>query len=177
VSKHAIIYAGAQKNLGPSGVTAVILSPWVLDKSPGGLNPMLDYRLQVDKRGLFNTPNTFGIYALERVLAWIEDGGGLGAMAERNQTKADSLYAQIDRSGFWKGHAKAGSRSLMNIAFASPTAELDAQFVAQATAEGLHGLKGHRSVGGLRASIYNACPKESVATLVDFMANFEAAKG
>ena len=105
VSQHALIYAGAQKNLGPSGVTAVILSPWALDKAPGDLNPMLDYPTQVAKRGLFNTPNTFGIYALERVLAWIESLGGLEHMAQRNDAKAEALYSEIDRTGFWTGHS------------------------------------------------------------------------
>jgi len=177
VSAHALIYAGAQKNLGPSGVTAVILSPWAMDKAPGGLTPMLDYRLQVEKRGLFNTPNTLGIYVLERVLAWIEDMGGLAPMAARNQGKADALYSAIDRTGFYTGHAELGSRSNMNVTFRTPNAELDAAFVAQADAEGLKGLKGHRSVGGLRASIYNACEPSSVDALVAFMADFEAKNG
>ena len=177
VSAHALIYAGAQKNLGPSGVTAVILSPWALEKSPGGLNPMLDYRLQVAKRGLFNTPNTFGIYALERVLAWVEDLGGLEAVAARNQAKADALYGEIDRTGFYAGHAALADRSMMNVTFRTPSAELDAKFVSEADEAGLKGLKGHRSVGGLRASIYNACPPESVDALVGFMAEFERANG
>ncbi len=177
VSAHGLIYAGAQKNLGPSGVTAVILSPWALEKSPGGLNPMLDYTLQVEKRGLFNTPNTFGIYALERVLSWIEDGGGLQSMAKQNQQKAAVLYGEIDRTDFWSGHAVAAARSEMNVTFRSPSSELDTQFVQEAEAAGLMGLKGHRSVGGLRASIYNACPTSSVDALVSFMQDFEAANG
>ena len=177
VSAHGLIYAGAQKNLGPSGVTAVILSPWALDKSPGGLTPMLDYRMQVEKRGLFNTPNTFGIYALERVLAWIEGKGGLGPMAARNQAKADALYQAIDGTDFYSGHAEVESRSKMNVTFRTPSADLDAAFVAEADAAGLKGLKGHRSVGGLRASIYNACEPESVDALVSFMADFERRNG
>jgi phosphoserine aminotransferase len=177
VSKHALIYAGAQKNLGPSGVTAVILSPWALEKSPGGLNPMLDYRLQVEKRGLFNTPNTFGIYALERVLAWIEDLGGLEPMEKRNDRKANALYAEIDRTGFWTGHADATDRSKMNVTFRSPSSELDQRFVGAANEAGLMGLKGHRSVGGLRASIYNACEPDSVDALVAFMKEFESTNG
>ena len=120
VARHGVIFAGAQKNLGPSGVTAVILSPWALEKASGDLNPMLDYRLQVDKRGLFNTPNTFGIYALERVLAWVEDLGGITGMATRNQAKAHKLYAQIDSTDFWSGHASLESRSEMNVAFSPP---------------------------------------------------------
>lgn len=177
VSKHAIIFAGAQKNLGPSGVTAVILSPWALEKSGGNLNPMLDYRLQVEKRGLFNTPNTFGIYALERVLSWMEDNGGIDGMAQLNQAKADALYTAIDGSEFWTGHADLSCRSQMNVAFRSPSTELDTRFVAAADAAGLMGLKGHRLVGGLRASIYNACPLASVTALVDFMGEFERTQG
>ena len=177
VSAHALIYAGAQKNLGPSGVTAIILSPWALKKSPGGLTPMLDYRLQVEKRGLFNTPNTFGIYALERVLAWIEGLGGLGPMDARNQAKASALYGAIDQTEFYSGHAALDSRSSMNVTFRTPSPELDAAFVEQADEQGLKGLKGHRSVGGLRASIYNACEPESVDALVAFMADFESKNG
>jgi len=177
IARHAVVFAGAQKNLGPSGVTAVILSPWALEKAAGDLNPMLDYRLQVEKRGLFNTPNTLGIFALERVLAWVEDQGGLTATTEQNLSKANALYTQIDRTGFWTGHAAEGCRSDMNVAFRSPSADLDAAFVAQANAAGLMGLKGHRSVGGLRASIYNACPPGSVDALVSFMADFEAKNG
>ena len=177
VSAHGLIYAGAQKNLGPSGVTAVILSPWALAKAPGGLSPMLDYQLQVAKRGMFNTPNTFGIYALERVLAWVEDMGGLLPMAARNQAKADALYGEIDRTGFWSGHAQIACRSNMNVTFRTPSPELDALFVSEADAAGLKGLKGHRSVGGLRASIYNACSPESVDALVSFMRDFESARG
>ena len=177
VGRHALIYAGAQKNLGPSGVTAVILSPWALDKAPGDLNPMLDYPTQVAKRGLFNTPNTFGIYALERVLAWIEEQGGLEQMALRNHAKATALYAEIDRTGFWSGHAVSPNRSKMNVTFRSPSAELDQRFVAAADENGLKGLKGHRSVGGLRASIYNACETESVNALVSFMQEFERTNG
>jgi phosphoserine aminotransferase len=177
VAAHGLIYAGAQKNLGPSGVTAIILSPWAMAKSPGGLSSMLDYKLQVDKRGLFNTPNTFGIYALERVLAWIEDMGGMGPMTERNEAKAAALYAEIDRTDFWTGHAVEENRSKMNITFRTPTAELDAKFLAEAEAAHLMGLKGHRSVGGLRASIYNACEPESARALVDFMRTFETSYG
>jgi phosphoserine aminotransferase len=177
VSAHGLIYAGAQKNLGPSGVTAVILSPWAMSKAPGGLSPMLDYRLQVAKRGMFNTPNTFGIYALERVLAWVEDMGGMESMAARNQGKADALYAEIDRTDFWSGHAQSSCRSNMNVTFRTPSPELDALFLAEADGANLKGLKGHRSVGGLRASIYNACSPESVDALVSFMRDFEAARG
>ena len=138
---------------------------------------MLDYRLQVEKRGLFNTPNTFGIYALERVLAWIEGLGGLGPMGARNQAKASALYGAIDQTEFYSGHAASDSRSSMNVTFRTPSPELDAAFVEQADEQGLKGLKGHRSVGGLRASIYNACEPESVDALVAFMADFESKNG
>jgi len=184
VSRHAIIYAGAQKNLGPSGVTAVIVSPWALEQSsrvdatiPGGLPSMLDYRLMAKKDSMFNTPNTLGIFALEKMLAWIEDGGGVEAMEARNQRKADALYAEIDRSGFWTGCTTVESRSLMNPTWRGPSAALDTTFVAEATAAGLLGLKGHRSVGGLRASIYNACEQSSIEALVSFMQDFERRHG
>ena len=131
----------------------------------------------VKKGSMFNTPNTFGIYALERVLAWVEELGGLDAMASRNQSKADALYGEIDRTGFYTGHAQTPDRSNMNVTFRTPSDELDAKFVSSADAAGLKGLKGHRSVGGLRASIYNACPPESVDALVSFMAEFERANG
>jgi phosphoserine aminotransferase len=184
VAAHDMIYAGAQKNLGPSGVVAVILSPWALERSrttgqsrPGGLPSMLDYGLMVDKGSMFNTPNTFGIFALERVLAWVEGLGGLPAMEARNQAKIDMLYGEIDRSDFWAGHAQRGSRSWMNVTWRLPTPELEATFISEAAAAGLVALKGHRSVGGIRASLYNALEPESVAALVDFMQDFESRKG
>ncbi|MEE2960359.1 MAG: 3-phosphoserine/phosphohydroxythreonine transaminase [Myxococcota bacterium] len=180
VSKHALIYAGAQKNLGPSGVTLVILAPWVLEKSKAvaskremGLPSMLDYALQVDKGSMFNTPNTFGIYALERVLAWQEAQGGLETLGQHNKAKADKLYAMLDESDFWRPHAETGSRSLMNITWKNRDESLESRFLAEATQEGLHALKGHRSVGGIRASLYNACPNESVEALLQFMNDFE----
>jgi phosphoserine aminotransferase len=180
VSKHAVIYAGAQKNLGPSGVTAVILSPWALDRSrtvgqsrPGGLPSMLDYGLMADKGSMFNTPNTFGIFALERVLAWIEGLGGLEGVAARNREKAAMLYETLDGSDFWVPHATKDSRSLMNVTWRLADTDLESVFLADAHAEGLQALKGHRSVGGIRASIYNACSVESVGALVSFMNEFE----
>jgi phosphoserine aminotransferase len=184
VSRHELIYAGAQKNLGPSGVIAVILSPWALERSklanaarPGGLPAMLDYNVQAENDSLYNTPNTFGIYALERVLAWIEAEGGLSVIAARNTEKANLLYAELDRSGFWRPHVAGEVRSQMNIPWRLPTEALEDQFVKEAEAAGLKGLKGHRSVGGLRASLYNACPVESVAALVGFMQDFERKNG
>jgi len=184
VSKHAVIYAGAQKNLGPSGVTVVILSPWALEKSrartksmAGGLPAMLDYGLMADKKSLFNTPNTIGIYTLERVLSWIETQGGLESMAALNDAKAAKLYTTLDKTDFWKPHAQDGSRSRMNVAWRGPSDELENTFLAEAEQAGLRALKGHRSVGGIRASIYNACPEASIDVLVDFMDNFEKKHG
>ena len=184
ISRHAVIYAGAQKNLGPSGVCAVILSPWAVEQSrrasglrPGGIPSMLSYDLMVKKNSMFNTPNTFGIYALDRVLAWVEDMGGIEAMAARNTEKANTLYAELDRTGFWRPHALKDSRSQMNITWRTPSPELDAAFVAETLPAGLSGLKGHRSVGGIRASIYNACGLESVEALVAFMQEFERKRG
>ena len=184
LSRHAVAYAGAQKNLGPSGVCAVILSPWAVERSrtvtglrPGGLPSMLNYDLMVKKGSMFNTPNTFGIYALDRVLAWVEESGGVAAMAARNTDKADLLYAELDRSDFWRPHAQTDSRSQMNVTWRTPSPELDTAFVAAALEAGLSGLKGHRSVGGIRASIYNACERASVQALVDFMKEFERTQG
>ena len=184
VSKHAVIYAGAQKNLGPSGVTVVILSPWAVERSrtvgqsrAGGLPSMLDYGLMVDKESLFNTPNTFGIYALERVLNWIETEGGVGAMASHNDAKAAHLYGALDATDFWTPHAVDGSRSQMNVTWRGPSEELEKKFIAEADAAGLKALKGHRSVGGIRASTYNACSMASVEALVSFMKDFEAKNG
>ena len=184
LTRHGVLYAGAQKNLGPSGVTVVILSPWALEQSqkssqarPGGLPSMLDYALMADKQSMFNTPNTWGIYALERTLAWIESQGALASMEAANQANAQSLYAELDPSECWPPHADTNVRSLMNVTWRSPSAELDTQFIKQAGESGLHALKGHRSIGGIRASIYNACPAESVNALVEFMRDFEAKQG
>lgn len=184
VAKHGVIYAGAQKNLGPSGVTVVILSPWAIERSrkigqsrTGGLPSMLDYALMADKESLFNTPNTFGIYTLERVLAWIEHQGGVSAMQTRNDAKAAHLYGALDATDFWTPHAKDGSRSRMNVTWRGPSEDLEKKFIAEADAAELKALKGHRSVGGIRASIYNACSQESVEALVSFMQDFEAKNG
>ena len=184
VSKHGIIYAGAQKNLGPSGVTAVILSPWAVERSrniniirEGGLPSMLNYGLMVDKNSMFNTPNTFGIFALERMLAWLDRQGGVDTIHTQNIQKATQIYATLDSSDFWQPHADTNSRSIMNITWRLKNTNLESVFVSEANEQGLKGLKGHRSVGGLRASIYNACPVDSVNALVDFMQDFERRHG
>ena len=182
VSKHAVMFAGAQKNLGPSGVTAVILSPWAIERSRikakmGDLPSMLDYGLMVDKGSLFNTPNTLGIYALERVLAWLENLGGIDEIQKINAKKADLLYAEIDRSDFWISHAKKNARSQMNVTWRIKNHDLESVFVKEAAENGLHSLKGHRSVGGLRASIYNATGINAIQDLVAFMKNFEQHHG
>jgi len=184
VSAHEVIFAGAQKNLGPSGVTALILSPWALERSrsagasrPGGLPSMLDHALQASKDGMFNTPNTWGIRALDRVLAWVEAEGGVAAMAARNTQKADKLYGELDRTDFWRPHVQGAARSQMNIVWRLPSESLEARFLEEATAVGLLALKGHRSVGGIRASLYNAVPVEAVDALVGFMQEFERVHG
>ena len=184
VSRHDVIYAGAQKNLGPSGVTAVLLSPWAVERSrqmekirPGGLPSMLNYGLMVDKKSLFNTPNTFGIFALERVLNWLEELGGIPAISRMNLHKSQLLYTELDRTGFWVPHAETASRSMMNVTWRIADDSLVETFLHQASESGLKALKGHRSVGGLRASIYNACPERSVLALVDFMREFERQHG
>jgi phosphoserine aminotransferase len=174
VSAHDVIYAGAQKNLGPSGVTLVILSPWALARAKQGIPTMLDYHTHVSKGSMFNTPNTFGIYVLDRVFAWIERNGGLDGAIERNRTKAALLYGELDRSDFWRPHAHGGSRSMMNVTWRLADEDLEGSFLTEATAAGFGGLKGHRSVGGIRASMYNGCPIESVVALVGFMRDFES---
>ena len=138
---------------------------------------MLDYGLMVDKDSLFNTPNTFGIYALERVLSWLEGLGGVSAIEEINERKSQHLYAELDRTDFWLPHAKRECRSKMNITWRIADDDLVSPFLKEAESHGLRALKGHRSVGGIRASIYNACPEESVHALVDFMRDFEQRNG
>jgi phosphoserine aminotransferase len=177
VNRYGLIYAGAQKNLGPSGVTLVIIREDLLARSAESLPVMLSYKVQVENNSLYNTPNTFGIYILGLVTQWLKSLGGLPAIARLNQRKAAMLYSEIDRTGFYRGTAQKESRSLMNITFRLPTEELEKTFDRQASAAGFDGLKGHRSVGGLRASIYNAFPEDGVAGLVDFMREFERTHG
>ncbi|HEX8707192.1 MAG TPA: 3-phosphoserine/phosphohydroxythreonine transaminase [Pyrinomonadaceae bacterium] len=175
--KYALIYAGAQKNMGPSGVTLVIIREDMLERIPEGLHTMLDYRTHVENKSLYNTPNTFGIYIISLVCKWLLEKGGLAAMERENEAKARLLYDAIDSTAFYRGHADAQARSLMNVTFRLPSEDLEKRFAAEATAAGLDGLKGHRSVGGIRASIYNAFPREGVEALVSFMKEFERKNG
>ncbi len=178
VSRYGLVYAGAQKNLGPAGVTLVVVRKELLERTPGGLSAMLDYRLQAESKSLYNTPPTFAIYVVGLVLRWLLATGGLAGAAQRNEEKAGLLYAAIDGSGgFYRGHAQPASRSRMNVTFRLPGEELEAAFLKEAQGESLDGLKGHRSVGGLRASIYNACPIESVRALASFMNDFRRRRG
>ena len=177
VSKYGLIYAGAQKNLGPSGVTLVIIRDDLLARSAKSLPTMLNYAVHVENGSMYNTPNTFGIYLMGLVLKWAIAQGGLTEIAARNQRKASKLYAEIDRTGFYRGTAAKDCRSLMNVTFRLASEELEKAFVKESTAAGLDGLKGHRSVGGMRASIYNAFPDEGVDALVDFMREFEKKRG
>jgi len=175
VSGHGLIYAGAQKNLGPAGVTVVLINDSFLNKRKKDLPAMLDYGTHVSK--LFNTPPVFAVYLVEKVLKWLDGLGGLDAVEKRNVEKAAMLYERIDRTEFYRGNAATDSRSLMNVTFRLPSEDLEADFVAKASSAGLAGLKGHRSAGGIRASIYNACEPSSVAALVSFMDEFERTNG
>ncbi|MGA9772792.1 MAG: 3-phosphoserine/phosphohydroxythreonine transaminase [Blastocatellia bacterium] len=177
VDKYALIYAGAQKNLAPAGVTLVIIREDMLARSPANLHTMLNYNTHVKDRSLYNTPPVFSIYVMRLVLRWLIAEGGLEGIKARNEEKAAILYDAIDATDFYRGHADPACRSLMNVTFRLPSEELEKQFVSEATKAGLDGLKGHRSVGGIRASIYNAFPRKGVETLVAFMKEFERAHG
>jgi phosphoserine aminotransferase len=175
--RYGLIYAGAQKNLGPSGLTVVVIRDDLAQRGAESLPTMLRYATHVESKSLYNTPPVFAIYILRLVLKWLLANGGLAAMAAANQRKAAKLYAEIDRSGFYRGHAARDSRSRMNVTFRLPSEDLEKEFVKEATAAGFDGLKGHRSVGGLRASIYNAFPEEGIDALVVFMREFEKRRG
>ena len=178
VEKYALIYAGAQKNIGPSGVTLVIIRDDLIEKVPENQHSLLDYRALAAENSMLNTPNTWGIYIINLVCEWLKENGGLEAMESKNEAKAKILYDAIDASdGYYRGHAENEARSLMNITFRLPSEELEKQFATEATANRLDGLKGHRSVGGLRASIYNAFPREGVEALVGFMKDFAQKNG
>jgi len=178
VGKYGLIYAGAQKNLGPSGVTLVLLREDLLARSPKNLPTMLDYSVHVKEKSLYNTPPVFGVYVMRLTMRWVLAQGGLEAMARRNAEKAKMLYDAIDASGgYYRPHARAGSRSNMNVTFRLPSEEKEKLFVSESKTAGLDGLKGHRSVGGIRASIYNAFPKAGVEALVSFMKDFQRKNG
>ena len=177
VAKYGLIYAGAQKNLGPSGVTLVIIREDLLARSTKALHTMMNYAVHAENGSMYNTPPCFGIYLMGLVMKWALAQGGLPAMGATNDRKATALYTEIDRSGFYRGTAEKGSRSRMNITFRLPSEDLESAFVKAATAAGLDGLKGHRSVGGMRASIYNAFPEAGVTALVEFMREFERTNG
>jgi phosphoserine aminotransferase len=174
VTKYALIYAGAQKNLAPAGVTLVILREDLLPRSPKNLGVMLDYNTHVKDKSLYNTPAVFAIYIMRLVTQWLLEQGGLAAIGRMNAAKAKVLYDALDSSGgFYRPHAKPDSRSNMNVTFRLPSEDLEKKFVSEAKAAKLDGLKGHRSVGGIRASIYNAFPKAGVDALVSFMKEFQ----
>jgi phosphoserine aminotransferase len=177
VEKYGIIYAGAQKNMGPSGVTLVIIREDLLPRIREGLATMLDYRTHVTNKSLYNTPNTWGIYILNLVCKWLKGKGGLAGMQRENEEKANLIYDAIDATDFYRGHADPDSRSTMNVTFRLPSEDLEKKFTTEATAAKLDGLKGHRSVGGIRASIYNAFPREGCEALVQFMKEFERKNG
>ena len=175
VDRYGLIYAGAQKNIGPAGVTAVLVRDDFLARRHADLPTMLDYGTHAAK--IFNTPPVFAVYLVDKVLGWIEANGGLDGMVERNRGKADALYGALDASDFYTPTVRRDSRSQMNVCFRLPSEDLEARFIAEGKDEGLLALKGHRSVGGVRASIYNAVAPESVDALVDFMGRFESANG
>jgi len=178
VSKYALIYAGAQKNAGPAGVTVVIARDDMLERTPENLPVMLDYKTLAASGSLHNTPPAFSIYIVGLVFQWAKKVGGLAAIHKTNKAKADMVYKAIDESGgFFRGHAKPNARSLMNIPFRLPSEELEDTFAKEAKKNNLIGLKGHRSVGGMRASIYNAVTLEGTKALVDFMKEFQKKNG
>ncbi len=172
VARHALIYSGAQKNMGPAGLTVVIIRDDLLPRSQKNLPTMLNYAVHAENGSMYNTPPTFAIYALGLVMKWLLAQGGLPAIAAVNERKAGKLYSEIDRTGFYRGTAHKDCRSLMNVTFRLATEDLEKQFIKDSTAAGLDGLKGHRSVGGMRASIYNAFPEEGVDALIAFMREF-----
>ena len=178
VTKYGMLYAGVQKNVGPAGTQVLIIREDLITDEVLPYTPtMMKYKIHADNESLYNTPPCYGIYICGKVFKWLKDMGGLQEMEKRNKEKAAILYDFLDNSKLFKGTVRAEDRSLMNVPFVTGDADLDAKFVAEAKAAGLENLKGHRSVGGMRASIYNAMPKEGVQTLVDFMEKFEKENG
>ena len=177
VARYGIVYAGAQKNLGPAGVTLVLIRRDLLERSVRDVPAMLQYALHAKHGSCYNTPPVFSIYVLGLVAKWMLEQGGLAAMEERAAERARILYEAIDASPFWRGTARADSRSRMNVTFRAPSEALEARFVEEAARAGMSGLAGHRSVGGMRASLYNAFPVSGCETLAEFMRDFEARHG
>ena len=174
VSKYAIIYGGVQKNIGPAGmVIAIVREDLITDDVLPGTPTMMKYKTHADANSLYNTPNCYCIYICGKVFKWLKKQGGLEVMKERNEKKAKILYDYLDESKLFKGTVEKASRSLMNVPFVTGDPDLDAKFVKEAKEAGLENLKGHRTVGGMRASIYNAMPIEGVEKLVEFMKKFE----
>lgn len=169
VSKYGLIYAGAQKNLGPAGVTLIIIRKDLAERAPDTIPTYLQYRTHIKGKSLFNTPPTFGIYVIGETFKWLKAKGGLAAIQKQNEAKAKVLYDHLDSGELFRGTARPDSRSLMNVCFRGPNEDVEKKFIADAKAAGFSGLKGHRSVGGMRASIYNAFPPEGVDALVEFM--------
>lgn len=177
VNQFGMIYAGAQKNLGPSGVTLVIMKKDLAARTPANVPTMLRYSTYIDEKSLYNTPPTFGIYMIMLVTDWMIKLGGLSVIEDINDSKSEALYEKIDSTDFYRSPVEPASRSKMNVVFRLPTEELEEKFVKEASAKGMTGLKGHRSAGGIRASIYNAMPLKGVECLIDFMNDFEKANG
>lgn len=177
ISKFGLIYAGAQKNLGPAGVTLVIVRKDLMERAPGSVPAIFQYQSHAAANSLLNTPPTFSVYLLCLVTRWLKAQGGVQAISDINDRKSKALYDAIDASDFYTGTAVPENRSTMNVTYRLPSEDLEAEFIKQAAAREMDGLKGHRSVGGIRASIYNAFPEEGVAALIDFMKQFEAANG
>ena len=178
IDRFGLIYAGAQKNIGPAGVCLVIIRKDMLERVPENIPTMLKYTTYASKNSMFNTPPCFAVYTVQLVLKWLEDSiGGLEKMEAINREKAQLLYDYLDAGEFYRGTAKPDSRSLMNVTFRLPDEELEKLFVQDALENGLGGLKGHRSVGGCRASIYNATPLKAIEALVEFMKAFEKRHG
>ncbi|GGH14139.1 3-phosphoserine/phosphohydroxythreonine transaminase [Paenibacillus segetis] len=178
LTKFGLVYAGAQKNLGPSGVTVVLAREELLQNSPSHIPTVLRYDTHAENNSLYNTPPSFAIYMVNQVLKWIEEQGSLEGIEKKNREKASLLYNAIDESaGFFRGCVDPASRSIMNVTFRLGSEELEKLFIKESEKEGFVGLKGHRSVGGLRASIYNAVPYESIKALVDFMSQFQKSHG
>jgi phosphoserine aminotransferase len=178
IEKYALVYAGAQKNLGPSGVTVVIIRDDLLERVADDQHSMLDFRALAENRSMLNTPNTWGIYLISLVCEWLRGEGGAVVMQRKNEGKAAILYDAIDSSdGYYTGHAERAARSVMNVTFRLRTTALDEKFCEEVAAAGMDGLKGHRTLGGIRASIYNAFPREGVERLVEFMREFARVNG